>query len=83
MRHGPAGWRHRGYPSDAPVAHAADLGTQAATSGAAPSIALGVPTAASGPGVAVSGSTVTITDAGTYRLTGTLTDGQVVVGGGG
>ena len=76
VRHGPAGGRHR---PDAPVAHAADMGTQAGTSALRVPIALGAPTAASGPGVAVSGSTVTITDAGTYRLTGTLTDGQVVV----
>ncbi|MBO0611090.1 carbohydrate-binding domain-containing protein [Myceligenerans salitolerans] len=34
---------------------------------------------ASGAGVEVDGSTVTITAPGTYRLTGTLTDGQVVV----
>ncbi|GAB3175059.1 carbohydrate-binding domain-containing protein [Myceligenerans halotolerans] len=34
---------------------------------------------ASGDGVDVDGSTVTITAPGTYRLSGTLTDGQVVV----
>ena len=32
-----------------------------------------------GPGVTVDGDTVTITAAGTYRLSGTLRDGQVVV----
>ncbi len=35
--------------------------------------------AAGGDGVRVSGSTVTITAGGTYRLTGTLTDGQIAV----
>lgn len=35
--------------------------------------------AGSDEAVAISGSTVTITKAGTYRLRGTLTDGQVVV----
>ena len=30
-------------------------------------------------GVKVSGSTVTITEAGTYVLSGTLTDGQVII----
>ncbi|SKC41665.1 carbohydrate-binding domain-containing protein [Krasilnikoviella flava] len=34
---------------------------------------------ASGDGVTVDGSTVTITEPGTYRLSGTLDDGQVVV----
>ena len=34
---------------------------------------------ADGDGVTVDGSTVTITQAGTYRVTGELTDGQVVV----
>ncbi|TMR98318.1 carbohydrate-binding domain-containing protein [Nonomuraea basaltis] len=34
---------------------------------------------ATGDGVTIDGSTVTITAGGTYRLTGTLTDGQVVV----
>ena len=34
---------------------------------------------ASGAGVAVEGSTVTITAAGTYRFTGTLNDGQILV----
>ena len=34
---------------------------------------------ADGPNVIVDGNTVTITAAGTYRLTGTLTDGQVIV----
>lgn len=32
-----------------------------------------------GPGVTVAGSTATISAAGTYRLTGTLADGQIVV----
>lgn len=32
-----------------------------------------------GPGVSISGGTVTVTAAGTYQLTGSLTDGQVVV----
>ena len=36
-------------------------------------------TVASGDGVAVEGTVVTITQAGTYLLTGELTDGQVVV----
>lgn len=34
---------------------------------------------ADGDGVTVDGSTVTITQAGTYRVTGELTDGQIVV----
>ncbi len=34
---------------------------------------------ASGSGVTIDGSTITITEEGTYVLTGTLTDGQVVV----
>ena len=34
---------------------------------------------ASGAGVTVEGSTVTITAAGTYRFTGTLNDGQILV----
>ena len=34
---------------------------------------------ASGDGVTVDGGTVTITAAGTYRISGTLDDGQVVV----
>jgi hypothetical protein len=34
---------------------------------------------ATGAGVTVDGSTVTVTSAGTYRLSGSLTDGQVVV----
>ncbi|MCF4123237.1 carbohydrate-binding domain-containing protein [Antribacter sp. KLBMP9083] len=34
---------------------------------------------ASGDGVTVDGSTVTITAPGTYRISGTLTDGQIVV----
>lgn len=34
---------------------------------------------AQGPGIAVDGSTLTISAAGTYLLTGTLTDGQVLV----
>jgi len=36
-------------------------------------------TASSTQGVTISGSTVTITAAGTYKFTGTLTDGQVLV----
>ena len=44
--------------------------TSASTGGSATS---------SGDGVTVDGATVTITAAGTYRLSGTLTDGQVVV----
>lgn len=35
--------------------------------------------AADGSGVTLSGSTVTVTKAGTYRLTGTLSDGQIRV----
>ncbi|MFE5292088.1 carbohydrate-binding domain-containing protein [Isoptericola sp. NPDC056618] len=38
-----------------------------------------VSAAASGDGVTVDGSTVTITEPGTYRVSGTLDDGQVVV----
>ena len=34
---------------------------------------------ADGPGVTVDGSTVTITSAGTYSLSGSLTDGQIIV----
>ncbi|HPJ03406.1 MAG TPA: carbohydrate-binding domain-containing protein [Candidatus Limiplasma sp.] len=34
---------------------------------------------AEGDGVSISGSTVTITKAGSYTLTGTLTDGQIIV----
>jgi hypothetical protein len=49
-----------------------------ATDGAV-QIALGAPSSAAGPGVSIGGSTVTITAGGTYSLTGTLTDGQVVV----
>ncbi|MBR1457521.1 MAG: carbohydrate-binding domain-containing protein [Oscillospiraceae bacterium] len=36
-------------------------------------------TKVTGDGVSVDGSTVTITQEGTYRLTGTLSDGQIVV----
>ncbi|MGE4276097.1 MAG: carbohydrate-binding domain-containing protein [Lawsonibacter sp.] len=36
-------------------------------------------TSAEGSGVTVDGNTVTITDEGTYLMTGTLTDGQIVV----
>ncbi|MBP5605065.1 MAG: carbohydrate-binding domain-containing protein, partial [Ruminiclostridium sp.] len=35
--------------------------------------------AVSGAGASVSGNTVTVTSAGTYRLSGTLTDGQIVI----
>jgi hypothetical protein len=38
--------------------------------------------AAAGDGVSVDGDTVTITAAGTYRLSGSLTDGQVVIAAG-
>lgn len=38
--------------------------------------------AADGSGVAVEGNTVTITREGTYRLTGKLTDGQIIVAAG-
>jgi hypothetical protein len=42
-------------------------------------IRLGDPITIDGAGAAVSGNTVTVTAGGTYRLTGTLGDGQVVV----
>ena len=48
-------------------------------SGAPVELTLGAPTTVSGPGVAVDGNTVTITDAGAYRLTGAVADGRVVV----
>jgi hypothetical protein len=50
-----------------------------ATAPSAVTISLGQAMAVDGAGVAVSGSTVTITAGGTYRLTGTLADGQVIV----
>ncbi len=45
-------------------------------------ITLGTASSISGSGATVSGSTVTITAAGTYILSGTLTDGQIVVNAG-
>jgi hypothetical protein len=60
---------------------AAGTGGQSGSSGAgylaeaAVRIALGAPTTVSGPGVTINGSTVTITDAGAYSLTGTLVAG--------
>lgn len=45
----------------------------------ATTIALGEAIQVAGPGVAVSGSTVTITAGGAYRLSGALRDGQLIV----
>ncbi|MGX6600590.1 carbohydrate-binding domain-containing protein [Micromonosporaceae bacterium Da 78-11] len=49
------------------------------TAGAVTVTLSGTSATASGAGVTIDGSTVTITAAGTYRIVGTLTDGQVVV----
>ena len=52
----------------------------AATGAGAASIALkGSAVTVDGPGAAVSGSTVAITAAGTYTVSGTLTNGQIIV----
>jgi hypothetical protein len=50
-----------------------------AASASAVTIDLADPGAANSPGVVVAGTTVTMTAGGTYRLTGVLADGQVVV----
>jgi hypothetical protein len=54
-------------------------GATGATPAGAVTITLGNPISVDGAGATASGSTVTIATGGTYRLTGTLSDGQVVV----
>lgn len=73
----------RGYATEY---SASDLTTWSANYGAVSSITTitlqGTTATVSGDGATVSGSTVTITAAGNYKITGTLTDGQVVVNAG-
>ena len=56
-----------------------DLDAGEGASGATAATFTGTAATAAGSGVAVDGATVTITTAGTYRLSGTVDDGQVVV----
>nr|CAA9280484.1 hypothetical protein AVDCRST_MAG63-3508 [uncultured Armatimonadetes bacterium] len=76
--------------ADPAASQAASVGTGAPAGGAGSSsarfstddavpITLGDQIVIGGPGATVSGNTVTITDAGAYRIAGTLADGQVVV----
>ncbi|MFJ8537096.1 carbohydrate-binding domain-containing protein [Streptomyces sp. NPDC093591] len=59
--------------------HAKDGDTDADRSGAVEIELNGDSASAEGDGVTVDGATVTITAAGTYRLSGSLDDGQIVV----
>jgi hypothetical protein len=72
-------------PASGAVASSA-VASSAAASSAAPqaaesavAITLGDPITVGGPGATVSGSTVTITAGGAYRVSGALADGQLVV----
>ncbi len=62
-----------GVPADS------DCGRTEAPSGITQIILNGTTITVSGPGVSIDGSVATITSAGVYRVTGTLTDGQIVV----